>query len=197
MTMYRYSVGESFIEGQTSMKEGVYLHIDYAVTITVVLDGPTPNEVHQFKASSGAPARFAWVDTEHAGVLCVKFGSLPWLDAPYTPHVYASPPKPPAAYLTGMQQLVTLNLVDGSTGLIVAMRAVSWPSQFVNAVGATLVRMLNSPPNPGAHDAAVDALYARYPDTKVMVRDRADITCTGGTTPDAVADGTGPDASPR
>ncbi|MGV8847002.1 hypothetical protein [Tessaracoccus sp.] len=187
-----YMVGELFNPQRTSYEDGDYLAIDNQVMLTITMSSPTPAEVQQFRTGK---ARFGWVDSEHVGMLCLQLGLLPWADAPFTPHLCRTPPSPPAAYRTGRQQIVTLVLVDGATGIIHAMRGVSWPSRFVDAVGATVTRMLASPPSLVSHDAAIATLYARYPRPVDLVRQRADITCTGGTS--EVAFGTGPDASPR
>jgi hypothetical protein len=89
---------------------------------------------------------------------------------------------------------VVVVLVDAGTGIVRAIRAVTWPPRFVAVVRRSLDRMLATPFSPQAADTAVEALYARYPRTGELVRQRADVVCTGGT-PEA-APGGGPDASP-
>jgi hypothetical protein len=89
---------------------------------------------------------------------------------------------------------VVVVLVDADSGIVRAIRAVTWPPRFVAVVRHSLDRMLGTPFSPQAADVALEVLYARYPRTAELVRLRADVVCTGSA-PQAAA-GAGPDASP-
>ena len=117
-----------------------------------------------------------------------------WSDTPYTPHREHT--DTPAGLPSGDGHLlVVVVLVDAATGIVRAIRAVTWPPRFAGAVRRSVDRLLAAPFSPQAADAALEALYGRYPKTAELVRQRADVVCTGGT-PEAAA-GTGPDASPE
>jgi hypothetical protein len=89
-------------------------------------------------------------------------------------------------------------LVDAATGILRAIRLVSWPERAAAAVRATIKQQIAQGRNSTAESAWINALYARFPGhsgTADLVRERADLTWTAGRHPHAAA-GTGPDSSP-
>lgn len=191
--VYRYAVGEPYNPRVTSWPEAAQLRLTVETGAELVMFFNSPTEAEREAAARG-PARFAWIDSEHVGVLCYRFEpGIPWSDAPYTPHreekYTAGVPGPAGRHL-----LVLVYLVDATTGLIQAMRQVTWPPRFADAVRESVARMAAAPFSAAAADDALDAIFARYPDTADLVRHRADVTCRGGT--DEAAAGSGRDASP-
>jgi hypothetical protein len=174
-------IGALYNSSKTSWAEGVNLRLiaGQEPELLLLFANPTPAEV---EAIQRGKAQFAWIDSEHTAVLCYRFGDhVPWSDTPYTPHRErasdGTPGLPPG---TG-HQLVVVILVDATTGIVRALRQITWPPRFAGTVRKSVTRMLATPDSPEAADAAVDALYQRYPRTDDLVRQRADVTCTGGT----------------
>jgi hypothetical protein len=191
--MHRLAVGEPYHPTTRQWPETPHLRLTTdGCELALFFRSPTPREV---AAVQRGKAKFAWIDSEHTAVLAFRFDDgVPWSDTPYTPHREHT--DTPAGLPPGDGHLlVVVVLVDAATGIVRAIRAVTWPPRFAGAVRRSLDRLLAAPFSPQAADAALEALYARYPKTAELVRQRADVVCTGGT-PEATA-GTGPDASPE
>lgn len=186
--MYEYAVGKPYNPSRTVWPETPFLRLtEQGTQLLLFYRSPTDQEISAIRVGK---ASFGWIGSEHTGVLGFRFQPLPWSDVPYTPH-RKSPDDMPGLPEGGDQQLVQVVLVDADTGIIRAVRTLTWPERFTKAVRASVQEMLDKPFSPSAADAALDALYARYPDTNQLVRQRADVTCTGGT---RQAAGPGPDA---
>ncbi|MDF3337360.1 hypothetical protein P3H80_08010 [Mycolicibacterium septicum] len=119
--------------------EGCVLLVDIA---------PTPEQIDEFHT---AAAHFAWVDGRHNGILCCRFGTLPWGFFPFNPHRDTPREKTP-----GMPEVAPRDHLAVAAGLargespVLAVRVVEWPEHFVNAVGATVARLTAQPFDPEA-----------------------------------------------
>lgn len=191
--LHRLQVGALYNPRRTSWPETPHLRIVSGAPVELVLflNRPTAAEVAAVRTGT---ARFAWVDADHAALLCYRLDpGIPWSDVPYSPHL-EQPGDAAGIDDPTRHTAVTVILVDATTGVVRAIRLVTWPPRFAAAVAETLVRLAAAPFAAAAHDATIAGLYRRYPDTDVLVRKRADVTCTGGT--GEAAAGGGPDASP-
>ncbi|WP_205327071.1 hypothetical protein [Glycomyces sp. YM15] len=179
--LHVFKVGEPFAAGKTRWPEGPRLSITPSgAHLTLFFDRPDTAEV---KAVRRAPARFAWIRGEQGAVLAFNFidtksgAGVPWSDAPYhhalQPDGRRDLPGDPG---TGM--FCTIMLIDASTGIIKAIRGVSWPAAAADAVRDTFAAQLETGYHEQAFNTFVDRLYARYPDTGKLVSDRADVTWT-------------------
>jgi hypothetical protein len=187
--MYAYAVGKPYNAGKTVWPEMPALRLTAQGTqLLLFYRSPTDQEISAIRTGK---ASFGWIASELTGVLAFRFHPLPWADVPYTPHREQPDDTPGLPEGDEGQLLVQIVLVDADTGIIRALRALTWPERFTKAVRASVQEMLDKPFNAAATDAALDALYARYPQTDQLVRQRADVTCTGGT---FEAGGPGPDA---
>jgi hypothetical protein len=71
-------------------------------------------------------------------------------------------------------------LVEAETGFVRGLRAVSLSSEFTAALHRAIASQATQPWRGKAHhDASVDAIYRRYPETTEMVR-RVTSRCRGG-----------------
>lgn len=194
--MHKIEVGTLYSPTRRQWQETPQLRMQAAgVELALFYASPTPTEV---EAVRHGKAQFAWIDSEHTGMLAFRLGDgVRWSDCPYHPHreQAADPDARVGIPDEWVSTLLTVVLVDAATGITRAILAVSWPERFTRAVRASVRRMLEQPYSDQAHNAAIDNLYARYPTTAKLVHDRADVTCTGGTA--EAAAGTGPDASPE
>lgn len=77
---------------------------------------------------------------------------------------------PPTA--AGQHHAVHVLLIDADTGIIKAMRFITWPPQFAAAVFESVTRMLNQGSTLAQYNHA-------HPNTLSLV-DRANIRCVGG-----------------
>ncbi|MBF9135232.1 hypothetical protein I0C86_41010 [Plantactinospora sp. S1510] len=189
--MHAYRVGGLYNASRTSWNEGTYLRFTAAgPELILFFARPSAKEIADLRR--GAPW-FAWIDSEHVGLLAFKFGTaIPWSDAPYHPGRESEPVT--FDHQGDNHLLLLVLLVDADTGIIRAMRQVTWPPAFAQRVARSIRRMSATPYSERAFDLALNQLYRQWPGTEQLVEERADITCYGGT--DEVARGTGPDAAP-
>jgi hypothetical protein len=181
--MHAYQIGQPYnATRHTPWPETPYLRVGpRGVEVAIFLEQPTPDEVTGVR---NGLATFAWVDAEHVGILAFQFQpGIPWSDCPFHPYpvrLAGQDVGPPAAYGTSDHQLVSVVLVDATSGVVMALRAISWPPPFVAVVGASIQRMLAAPWQPREHDRVLTGLYQRYTSTAELVQARATATCTGG-----------------
>lgn len=177
--MYTYTVGELYNPGVKVWPETPHLRLRGGAELVLFLDRPTSREITAIRTGQAA---FGWIDAEHTGILCYAFDDgVPWSDVAYTPHRDMPLEAPLFQIAQGANTMLWVVLVDASTGIIRAMRAMCWPPQFAAAVHATVTRIADAPFSSSAADQALDALYARYPDTVSLVNVGANITCRGDT----------------
>jgi hypothetical protein len=140
-----------------------------------MLATPSDAEIQDIRMGT---ALFAWVDDGGpVAVLCCRFGSLPWMDAPHEPWKEKQADRGAPAGTAGSSLVLNVVLVDASTGIIQALRLLTWEPQFADAVRNTITRQLAIPRDDAAAGRALDALYQL--DTAALAT-RAKARCTGG-----------------
>ncbi len=116
-----FEVGKSYPDMRMK-PDGVFLSIDDSgLLITVLMDSPSKEEkraFHQNSAFSVAAGRIF-----DLLFLCVKFGSLSWMDCTYTPHLGYTPLLPDVP--DGLGYAAIIRLFDTRTGLLCSQRLVS------------------------------------------------------------------------
>jgi hypothetical protein len=142
------------------------------VQLMIFLSRPHALEV---EAVSQAPTRFAWVDSEHVGVLAYRLGPiLSWSQTAYTPHF--ADPEDGVPGVDGNAK-VRIVLVERETNTVRALHTVRWPVEFATAVRKSVARMREAPYSRFACEHALSALHRRCPTTEDLVVDRADVHC--------------------
>ncbi len=169
---HRVQVGQLYSPTRTSWPETPHLRLSPgSCDLALFLNEPSEEEAHE--VSRGA-ASFAWVDGGPVSLLCFKFGSLSWMDAPFEPWLLAEdergvPLGEPRQYL-----LLQVTLVDAATGIVRAMRVVPWPPQFAEPVRETLRRQLAEP---GDHGAAARTVAAMYQSSTEQLASQTTVRC--------------------
>lgn len=85
----------------------------------------------------------AWVDAEHNGILCYRFGDTPWRSIAHNPHRDT-----PAGYSPGLPIAEPARHISFAVGLgapIQCVRLIDWPYSLVAAVRATVGRLVARP----------------------------------------------------
>jgi len=188
-----YSVGQPYNPDMPlPIPETPHLRITGShVELVISYHNPSPHEVDQF---THGLVRFGWVDSEQVGVFAFKLGDIPWADCPFHPQLVVDAGMDRPRLEPGVGKVLVMIFVDGLTGRVAAIRLLGLPAKFVTAMAGSIERMLANGYDIKAHDAALDALYDRYPTSARLVRDRADVTCIGAQ-PDSTLPGTGEDAN--
>lgn len=134
----RLRVGEVYDSGVRRWP-GQELVLTTEGCVLIVDIAPTPDQLDQFHT---AEARFAWGDGRHNGILCCRFGSMPWEFFPFNPHRDTPAGKTPGtpAVTPGSYDDVAVGLA-GAEQPVTAVRMVRWPEYFASAVAATVTRL--------------------------------------------------------
>jgi hypothetical protein len=165
----------SRLDPDVSWPEGAALTMFSGEPVQLMIFLSHPHEL-EVQAVSTAPTRFAWVDSEHVGVLLYRLGPiLSWSQVTYTPHLFAPEDGRPGVDADPLVQIV---LVDRDTNIVKAMHTVRWADEFADAVRASVDRMRDTPYSRIGHDHALAALHRRYPTPDDLVIDRAETSCT-------------------
>ena len=177
------NVGKPLEDGVTSWPEGAvfFLTPHSGVVLELYYRSPTPEEVHSIWSGQ---ATFGWADGAHVGFLGYRFGTLEWNEYAWTPHrdpEYGPEPD----YEDGKHQLVNVVLTDSATGIVRALRQMSWSPGFIRAVRATAERLAKADYSVPDVDNAIDTARSLFPDPADLVMALADVTCQGGTPGDS------------
>jgi hypothetical protein len=171
--MYEIEVGKLYAPGVTSWPErGEFLLYDAGLELRLFFGSPTPREVNAVRKG---PCRFALKVEGDVLFLLYQFGTedeVPWSDVPFTWHLVPEDRRTlPSAQDTGETRAVLQTvLIDASTGIVRAIRAVSLSPDFTRALlGA--IRVQASTPWPGRADyeRQLADVYRRYPTTEALL----------------------------
>jgi hypothetical protein len=124
--MYKYEVGQ-VIEELKGSQQGVRFNMaDDGATLSLLFKNPTKEEIDDIRKGK---LQFGMFTKENVIFLLCKFGSMPWMEAPY--HVALS------KSLTKLQDLeegqgyaCNIALIDTATGEIKAMRYVGLSTEY-------------------------------------------------------------------
>lgn len=171
--LHTYEVGRPFIPGQTSWPDGTaaYNYQAGQHALTLFLGSPSHAEVADARIGK---AEFGLVVEPPVLFLLYRFGrAIPWSDAPYTWHM-ASPERRTIPDTTGLVEpraLLSVVLVDAHTGIIRALRAVSFSPALTAALHLAIREQAEAPwVGQVAYDAALAELYRRYPSSRDLLK---------------------------
>jgi hypothetical protein len=163
------------LEADVSWPVGAALTMFAGEPVQLMLFLSRPHEL-EVQAVSAAPTQFAWVDSEHVGVLAYRLGPiLSWSQVTYNPHLFSPDDGLPGVDADPLVQIV---LVDRDTNIVRALHRVRWPVEFAAKVRESVTRMRETPFSRPAHDHALASLHRHFPTTEDLVIDRADAQCT-------------------
>lgn len=175
----KLTVGQRYPTEQTEFPDNTphWVLSKQLVELVVFIPHPTQRERAEFQDGR---VKFALVSGDHALVLAVKFGAMPWWDAPWQAvrQTVLEPALPDAA--PGQHVSVVMVMVNSRTGIIEEMRATSWPTRFVRAVRDAAAVQLEHRSDVRAGEFEVRSWQTRYPTATDLVRQRAQIVVNGG-----------------
>lgn len=149
--------------------------------VELLLTFPRPSS-EEINAVRSGEAKFALIAADHALMLCHRFGAQPWQDAPWQAVRQAMGDRAVGLAEGAPDQhlVVQVVLVDGATGIVRALRAVTWPPEFVAAVRTAIERQQAAGGTDQDGERQIAEWYRQYPTTTAAVA-AADIIVTGGT----------------
>lgn len=170
MSGHAYRVGDPYHPTRRSWPElAQYQYRGGGHELVLFLRQPTSREV---RAARQGLASFAFYADQDLLVLLYAFGDgLPWSDAPYSWHLVPKSERVLPPETRGEERaLLSLVLVDATTGIIRALRVVTLTPTFTRLFHDAIREQAARPwPGAAAYDAELAALYQRYPSTAALL----------------------------
>jgi hypothetical protein len=169
--MKKYEVGQLFQPNITRYKEETrFDFIQDGAVLMLFYNRPDPQEIEDVRSG-----RFEIGFCEKNGIMFMlfRFGSGPYMDAPYTAHLSKpftfEDPEP------GMGYGLTVYLVDATTGILYAIRYVGLSRDFSNRFRRAVERQKKTSFNRTEYDLKLSNIYRNY-STKDLLK-YADAWC--------------------
>lgn len=162
-----YEVGKLFSSRTSWPEMAQYHYMAGEHHLHVFMRQPSEIEV---KATKTGMAEFALVVEQDIIFLLYQLSPIPWSDAPYSWHMVPADQRTlPADVPQGKGALLTVMLIDATTGIIKAIRAVGLGTNFTNTLHAAIrdqaARSFDQP----RYDEQLNRTYARYPTTDLLL----------------------------
>ena len=157
--MKTYEVGKRYSEA-AGHSEGVLFDItDGGIILPLYFDRPSGHEIAEMEASK--PVRMGFIAKDNVIIMLLKFGSLDWMDAPYTPHLSKNLTHLPDKVLPGEGLAVHFMLFDTSTGELKQQRMFSLRDQLSNDLVNEIHKIFGKPFDLQAYNEDIAEAY-RY-----------------------------------
>lgn len=164
-----YVVGEKYpniIGHQDEIKFDI---TDGGVIIPIYMYKPSADEISQMKDT--ASVKMAYVARNNVIIMLLKFGSLNWMDAPYTPWLSKDLTHLPETVGPDEGLSAHLLLFDSSNGELMTQRLFSLRSNLSNDLIQEVRRIKTKPFDMQAYGSDINAAY-RYSTDELVKRAR-------------------------
>jgi hypothetical protein len=173
------AVGKPYMPGHRTFPEGSdYNYRSGAHELRLFLAHPTPKGV---AAVESGPVEFGLMVESEGLFLVVRFGRALSFDCSYQWHRVdpAERVPPPSHEETSpeLRVLLTIILVDAQSGLVRALRAVTFAPEFTRAIHCAIADQITRPFDDAAHSRWADSML-RYSTDQLWAR--TTIRCRGG-----------------
>lgn len=154
-----YEVGKKYEQYRINKDDIRFDITDSGAKLVVCFRGLKQEEIEQFK--SGHNIEFRFLSLYDIIIICVKIGTLNWMDAPYSIHL--SPNLTTLLPVKDGEGLsVQLILFDSETGELKALRLVGLSTKFTQALFKELKEQNEKPFNKTEYYNNLCAIYNRY-----------------------------------
>ncbi len=177
--MHLYKVGALYIPGRTSWPEaGEYNFRSDTHELRLFVEGLTAEEVETYR--HGRLELGLYVSS---GVIFIlyRFGNDPWSDAPYSWWLVPEGERslPEGIPTPESWRLLSITVVEATTGIIEVLREVSMSPQFTVALQTAIQMQASKAFDRAVHDKAIALAYRMYPHSNQMAQ-HALIKCIAG-----------------
>jgi hypothetical protein len=170
------SIGQSCDPSVSSWPEGCHYNYDISGHLLHYLyRNPSTIEVSSVQRGK---ARFGLYIHGPVIFLLHQFGEMLWNDAPYSWWLVSDDSRKLPDNSDNLHALLKVVLVDSNTGLVSALRALTFSPAFTNRLHQAIRAQSEKPWSQSEHDSAIREVYSRF-STEDLVR-RAEIICNGG-----------------
>jgi len=161
-------VGKLYQKGVNQYSEGVHYNFDKAGHILhLFIKNPTASEINNIKKGE---IYWNFLVYPECLFLLIKFGSLPWFDAPYSwwivPKQRRIVPKLEEHELFTIQII----LINATTGIVEAIRLISLPKIESQTLLNIIQFQIENPISPEAYHRRIDQIYQLCPTSEAMIK---------------------------
>ena len=156
-----YQVGK--VSADLIGKEKIVFDItDGGGILYVLFSSPTENEIRQFKED----IEIRYVKVGSVFMMLFKFGSLNWVDAPYSPHL--SKMSGIAEPADGEGIALQIIFGDADTGMVHGLRLIGLSTEFSRKLAADISADLGHPFDKKMYGLDLAAVFNTYPTSKLV-----------------------------
>lgn len=160
MQLRHLEVGQLFEPSVTHYNEGVKFDFTQGGPILLIFfEHPTAKEVESIRSGKFT---MKFYDTDNIIFMFFKFGSLNWMDAPYTVHL-----SQPFGFSKELKQEnigfgLQIYLVDAATGILKVIRLIGLGHEFSSLLRDAILKQKETPFNRGVYMFKLNELCKRY-----------------------------------
>lgn len=186
MKLNKYEVGRPYSDTRRRWPEGVdFNYRDGAHELRLFWRSPSAAEIQGVKTGRAEFAITPWMDTI---LFLFRFnGACDWSDQPYSWHLTEAgvgpqeiPPPLDSPDDAAFRQILNVILVDADTGIIKALRAVTFSPEFTRVLHKAIREQAERPfPGDVEYARQIEAAYRRWSSSYAMTNS-AIARCVGG-----------------
>jgi hypothetical protein len=178
--MYALEVGKLYNPHRRRWSEGAdYNWRSGGHELRIFLDGATPTEIEVIESG---PVEFGLFAEPLGLFLVARFGRSLSFDCSYHWHRVSAedrtPPPPSEDISPELRALLTIILVDASTGIVQALRTATFSPEFTRALHRAIADQVGAPYDRGAHDRWVKGMVGRHTTNQLWTL--CTVRCQGG-----------------
>ena len=170
------AIGQPYCPESEPWPEGCHYNYDSSGHwLHYLYSNPSQIEVDSIQRG---PAQFGLYVQDPVIFLLHQFGAMPWNDAPYSWWMVSSEHRRLPEVTKGEHAFLRIVLIDTVKGLVAALRALTFSTEFTRRLHLEILRQSQSPWNHSTHDEEIKSIYSKL-STNDLVQ-QAQIFCKGG-----------------
>lgn len=154
------AIGERFDPDVETFPEGCHFNYDVSgFWLHYLYQNPTPTEVNSLQTGE---AQFGLYTKGPLIFLLHQFGDMAWNDAAYSWWLVNKEFRKIPDVSTDLHALLKTIMVDTSSRIVVAIRALTFSVEFTTCLHDAIRRQIQEPWNKDRHEQAVRDIYSRH-----------------------------------
>jgi hypothetical protein len=178
--MHRLEVGKRYEPSRRRWPEGAdYNYRSGGHELRLFLGGATPGEVDAVRFG---PVQFGFFAEPEGLFLITRFGTRMSFDCSYNWHHVSAEdrtlPPPSEETSPALRALITILLIEANTGVVLAIRTVTFSPEFTRAIHRAIADQVGAPYEKAAHERWADGMTQRLSTHQLWAR--CTVRCRGG-----------------
>jgi hypothetical protein len=174
--MHVLAINEPFGLGITNWPEGTMFNVD-APGHWLIYFYSSPSRV-EIQSIQQGDAQFGLFMADSVIFLLHQFGEMPWNDSSYSIWLVAEEERRLPEFSDHLHALLRVVMADTATGLVAALRALTFSAEFTKALHQAIHIQASLPWDKARHEQIIKDTYSKFT-TDGMVR-QSRIFCRGG-----------------